>query len=250
MTGTIVAAALALGAVIGSFLNVVIHRLPRGESVVFPRSHCPRCGVPIAPRDNVPIVSYLALRGRCRHCGAVIPPRYVIVEGAAALLFAALAWRIGPTPAAVRDAVFGCALLVVFFTDLERGLIPNAVTYPGIVAGVAFAAWSGSVLSSLAAAAASGGLFLVIAIVSRGGMGGGDIKLAAMIGAFLGAAGAAVAIFVGVALGAAAGAVLMALRLRTRKQTMPFGPALAAGAMIAMFASGAIVRWYLATMIR
>lgn len=237
--------ALVVGAVLGSFLNVLIHRLPRGESIVAPRSHCPRCGTPIAPWDNVPVVSYLALRGRCRHCGAAISPRYPIVELAAALLLASLVWRFGATLAAARFAVLGCALIVVFFTDLEQGLIPNAVTYPGIVAGVLFGALSGALVSSVLAAAGAGAVFLLIAIASRGGMGGGDIKLAAMIGAFLGAPAVIVALFLAVALGASAGGVLVALGLRTRKQTIPFGPALAAGALIALFASDAIVRWYL-----
>ncbi len=239
------AAAFVLGAILGSFLNVLIHRLPQRESIAFPGSHCPRCDAPIAPWDNVPIVSYLVLRGRCRHCRAPIPARYVIVEAGAGALLAVLVWRFGLTLAAVRYAVLGLALLVIFFTDLECGVIPNAVTYPGIVLGVLFGALTGTLVSSLLAAVAAGAVFLVIAVASGGGMGGGDIKLAAMIGAFLGAPAVIVALFMGVALGAVAGVVLIALRLRTRKQTIPFGPALAAGAMIAVFASDAIVRWYL-----
>jgi leader peptidase (prepilin peptidase)/N-methyltransferase len=242
---TVAVAAFIVGAVLGSFLNVLIHRLPRGESVVIPGSRCPHCGAPIAPWDNLPVVSYVVLRGRCRHCGAPISPRYVIVEAAAGLLLAGLAWRFGVTLEAVRYAVLGLALLVVFFTDLEHGLIPNAVTYPGIVAGIVFGAASGAWVPSLLAAAGAGGVFLLIALLSRGGMGGGDIKLAAMIGAFLGTPAVIVALFLAVALGAAAGLVLMALRLRTRKQTIPFGPALAAGALIAVFTSDAIVRWYM-----
>lgn len=245
LTGIVEAAAFVLGAVLGSFLNVLIHRLPRGESIVLPASHCPHCQAPIAPWDNLPLISYVLLRGRCRHCGSPIAIRYVLVEAAAGALLASLVWRFGVTPAMARYAVLGFALLIVFFTDLERGLIPNAVTYPGIVIGLLFGALSGALLPSLLAAVGASGVFLLIAIVSRGGLGGGDIKLAAMIGAFLGAPGVIVALFLAVALGAFAALVLLALRLRTRRQTIPFGPAMAVGAIIAVFTSDALVRWYL-----
>ncbi len=238
-------AAFVLGAALGSFANVLIHRLPRRESVVVPSSHCPRCGAPIRPWDNVPVLSYLLLRGRCRYCLEPIAPRYLIVEIVAGALFAGLAAQYGVTLTAMRFAVLAFALVVVFFTDLEWNLVPNAVTYPGIAAGILLSAASGGLIPALLAAVGAGAVFLLIAVVSRGGMGGGDIKLAAMIGAFLGPAAAAVALFLAVAIGAGAGLVLIALRLRTRKDTMPFGPALAAGAMIAVFASNAILHWYL-----
>jgi len=242
-------AAFVVGIVLGSFANVLIHRLPRRESVVSPGSHCAQCGVPILPWDNLPVISYLLLRGRCRRCGAQISPRYLVVEVVVGLLFAGVAGRFGLSVEAGRFAAFALALVVVFFTDLEMGLIPNAVTYPGIGIGLVFAALSGTFVSAFVSAAGVGALFLLIAILSRGGMGGGDIKLATMIGAFLGAPGVIVAMFLAVALGALAGGVLMALRLRTRKHTIPFGPALAVGAMIAVFGSDAIVRWYLTRML-
>ncbi len=248
-TGIVGVAAFVLGAVLGSFLNVLIHRLPRGESIVAPGSRCPHCRVPIAPWDNLPLISYVLLRGRCRHCGRPIAVRYVLVEAAAGALLAGLVWRFGVTLAMARDAVLGLSLLVVFFTDLERGLVPNAVTYPGILIGLLFGALSGTLVPSLLAAFGAGGVFLLIALLSRGGMGGGDIKLAAMIGAFLGAPGVIVALFLAVTLGALTGVALIALRLRTRKQTMPFGPAMAVGAIVAVFASDAIVRWYVTRML-
>ncbi len=161
---------------------------------------------------------------------------------------AGVVWRFGLSLAALRYGVLAFALLVVFFTDLEHQIIPNAVTYPGIVAGVALSAASGQLGPSLIAAAAAGMVFLLLGIVSRGGMGGGDIKLAAMIGAFLGTPAVIVALFLAVALGAAVGLVLLALRLRSRKDMIPFGPAMAAGAMIAVFGSNAIVQWYLSRM--
>jgi leader peptidase (prepilin peptidase) / N-methyltransferase len=158
---------------------------------------------------------------------------------------AGLVWRFGLSATTLRYAVLAFALLVVCFTDLEHHIIPNAITYPGILAGLGLSALDGQAIASVIAAAVAGAVFLFIGIVSRGGMGGGDIKLAAMIGAFLGAPAVIVALFLAVALGAAAGIVLLALRLRSRKDLIPFGPAMATGAMIAVFASNAIVRWYL-----
>ncbi|HEV2440261.1 MAG TPA: prepilin peptidase [bacterium] len=242
------AAAFVVGTVFGSFANVLIHRLPRRESIVAPGSRCPACGAPIRPWDNIPVVSYLLLRGRCRACGAPISPRYVIVELVTGGLMAGLVWRFGVSVTALRYGVLAFALLVVFFTDLEHQIIPNAVTYPGIVTGIILSAASGQLASSVTAAAAAGAVFLVLSIVSRGGMGGGDIKLAAMIGAFLGTPAVIVALFLAVALGAAAGLVLLALRLRSRKDMIPFGPAMAMGAIIAVFGSNAIVHWYLSRM--
>ncbi len=241
--------AFVVGAALGSFGNVLIHRLPRHESVVVPPSHCPHCGAPIHPRDNIPILSYLLLLGRCRHCGAPIALRYPIVEAVMGGLFAGLVWQYGVSLGALRFAVLTFALVVVFFTDLEWTVVPNAITYPGIVVGILLSAASGSLVPSLLAAAGAGAVFLLIAMLSRGGMGGGDIKLAAMIGAFLGSPAVIVALFLAVAIGAAGGLILIALRLRTRKDTMPFGPALAAGAMIAVFASHGILRWYLARLL-
>ena len=242
------AVAFVFGAVFGSFANVLIHRLPRRESIVSPGSRCPACGTPISPWHNIPIASYLVLRGRCRACRAPISPRYLIVEVATGALMAGLVWRFGFSLATLRYAVLAFALLVVFFTDLEHHMIPNAITYPGILTGIALSAAAGQLAAAAIAAAAAGAVFLLIGIVSRGGMGGGDIKLAAMIGAFLGAPAVIVALFLAVALGAAAGVVLLVLRLRTRKDMIPFGPAMAAGAMIAVFGSNAIMRWYLSRM--
>ncbi len=242
------AVAFVLGALFGSFANVLIHRLPRRQSIVAPASRCPACGTPIRPWDNIPIASYLLLHGRCRACRAAISARYPIVEIAMGGLMAAVVWRFGFSPAALRYGVLAFALLVVFFTDLECQIIPNAVTYPGILAGIVLSAWSGLLVPSIVASAAAGAVFLLLSIVSRGGMGGGDVKLAAMIGAFLGTPAAIVALFLSVALGGAAGLLLLALRIRSRKDMIPFGPAMAVGAMIAVFGSNAIVHWYLATM--
>lgn len=240
--------AFIVGAIFGSFANVLIYRLPRRESVVVPGSRCPSCGAPIRPWDNVPIVSYLVLRGRCRACGARISPRYPIVELATASLMTGIVWRFGVSLAALRYGVLAFALLVIFFTDLEHQIIPNAVTYPGVLVGIALSAASGQAVTAVVAAAAAGLVFLILGIVSRGGMGGGDTKLAAMIGAFLGSPDVIVALFLAIAIGGLAGLLLLALRLRSRKDQIPFGPAMAAGAMIAVFGSNAIVRWYMSRM--
>ena len=243
------ALAFALGAVLGSFANVVIYRLPRRESVVSPGSHCPRCQMPIRAWDNIPILSYLVLRGRCRRCGAPISPRYLVVEVAGGVLLAGLVGRYGITLVTLRFAILTLALLIVFFIDLEWNVIPNVITYPGIVVGLIFGAVSGHWASFVLAAAGAGGAFLLVGELSRGGMGGGDVKLAAMIGAYLGVAGVVVALFLAVALGATVGLTLLALRLRTRKDMIPFGPALAVGAVTAVFEADAIVRWYFARML-
>lgn len=244
------AVAFIVGLVFGSFANVLIHRLPRHESIVFPGSRCPACGAPIRAWDNIPVVSFLVLRGRCRACRAAISSRYVVVELATGVLMAGVVWRFGLSLTALRYGVLVFALLVIFFTDLEHQIIPNAVTYPGTVVGLVLSGAVGELMPSLIAAAAAGLVFLIFGVVSRGGMGGGDVKLAAMIGAFLGTPAVIVALFLAVALGGGVGLVLLVLRLRRRKDMIPFGPAMAAGAIIAVFGSNAIINWYIATLLR
>jgi len=234
------------GTILGSFLNVVIYRLPRGESLVRPRSRCPNCGTPISAWDNIPIVSFLLLRGRCRSCGAPIAWRYPFVELAAGLLVLA-AWLRGGTWLEVATAAFLLlSLLAVFFIDLTHHIVPNAITYPGIVLGLIVAAAQGRFLDGILAAVGAGAFFLLVAIVSRGGMGGGDVKLAAMMGAFLGWPSIVVAMLIAFTSGAVVGVFLIAVRLRSRKDPIPFGPALAVGGMIALFFTTPIVHWYLA----
>lgn len=237
-----------LGTALGSFINVVIYRLPRGRSVVRPRSRCPHCQTPIQPRDNIPLLSFLVLRGRCRACRAPIGWRYPLVEAAAGLLLAALWVRFAPHrmwAPLTAGAVFSLMLLAIFVIDLDHQIVPNAITYPGLAAGVLFAIPQGRLVPSLLAAAGAGAFFLLIAMVSRGGMGGGDIKLAAMMGAFLGWPAIAVALLLAFTIGAAAGVLLMATKKRSRKDPIPFGPSLAAGGVAALFAAEAVLRWYL-----
>jgi leader peptidase (prepilin peptidase)/N-methyltransferase len=263
--------AALFGAVVGSFLNVVIHRLPAGESSVFPGSHCPRCGAPIRPRDNVPVLGWIALGGRCRDCRAPIDPRYPLVELANALLWAALALRFGFGFPLFAFAALCSALLAITLIDVDHWIIPDAITLPGIVAGLLasfFLPPRGSLIAeflrhrllldrlpgflassgfwdSLAAVLLGGGFFYLVAVVSRGGMGGGDIKLTAMMGAFLGLRDLGVAIFVGLIAGSAVGIALMIAGRKTRKDAIPFGPFLALGGICAVFWGRSLVTWYL-----
>lgn len=262
-----------VGAIIGSFLNVVIHRYPRGESLVSPPSHCPHCGTGIAPWHNVPLFSYLILGGRCRHCRGPISPRYPLVETANALLYLALALRFGIGAEALVWAVYCSAMIVITGIDLDHKIIPDVITLPGIVAGLATTFWlskkSGFVVlilsrwiapedfthllplaDSLLALLLGGGFFTTVAVVSerllgKQGMGGGDIKMAAMMGAFLGVEKLAVAVFIALLSGSLVGITLMALGRKSRKDIIPFGPFLALGAVTVVFFGEEILNWYL-----
>jgi len=234
-----------LGAMLGSFLNVVIHRLPRRESLIVPGSHCPHCGVPIRAWDNIPILSFLVLRGRCRVCRRPISPRYPLVEATAGVLVAASWVRMDSALTVAAAAAFSLILVAIFFIDLEHQIVPNALTYPGLLLGLILAVPQDRIGNALLTAAGAGAFFLLIAIISRGGMGGGDIKLAAMMGAFLGWPAVAVALLLAFTLGAVVGLLLMGLGRRSRKDPIPFGPALAVGAVLALFGAEDLIRWYL-----
>jgi len=243
---------VAVGAVVGSFLNVCIHRIPKQQSIVWPASHCPVCGTAIAPYDNIPVVSYFLLRGRCRHCSGRISLQYPAVEAANALGYGLILWRFGlGWPALVYAALFS-ALLVVAVIDLEHQIIPNVVTLPGIPLGLLCAStilpvgFPNSVIGGLL----GGGLLWGLAWASpylfgKEGMGGGDIKLLTMIGAFLGWKPTLLTILIGAVVGSAVGLTMMALKLLRRNQYVPFGPFLALGAMTSLFFHEAIWAWYL-----
>ncbi len=234
----------AAGAILGSFANVVIHRLPRGESIVVPGSRCPQCGTPIRPWDNVPVASFLLLRGRCRRCGGRIAWRYPLVELVTAVLVVAVGVRFKEALPFISALTLVFLLIVITFIDLDHQLILNRVTYPGIAVGFLLSALSGRALTAGLAGLGAAGLILTIVVLSRGGMGGGDVKLAALMGVFLGWPSTAVALFLAFLGGGIVGLVLLALRLRGRKDAIPFGPALAAGTVAALFWGDAIARWY------
>ena len=326
---------MILAAVLGSFLNVCISRLPRGESIVLPASHCPGCRAPIRAVDNIPLLSYLVLRGRCRACGVTIPWRYPLVEALAIALGALVLWQLGPTWDGLRAFLLCLAMIATAFTDLETRRIPDRITLPGVVlacilapeglsrgsAGAALgaigfalvrtararraaargdatpvdpddevdpeerrrldiywaaawgalfgrqlavvdlatlttAAWplAGRVLSQVdlvvAGCLVTGGLFYLVAWVShavlgRTGLGGGDIKLAGLIGAALGAGGGLVAAFAGIMLGGVAATALLVSGRRQFGEYLPFGPFLAVGGVVAALWGRPLLEWYL-----
>ena len=240
------------GALIGSFLNVCIFRLPAGQSIVAPASRCPACGTPVRHRDNVPIISYLLLRGRCRACGSAISPRYPAVEALTGLLFVLVLYRVGPLPVGAVYASFVAALIVISFIDLDHQIIPDVISLPGIVIGVLLSAfgYGPALIDSVVGVLVGGGLLYAVAIgyhalTGREGMGGGDIKLLAMIGAFLGWKNALVTLVLGSLGGALVGIALILVRGDDSKVPIPFGPFLALGALCALFFGDPLVRWYL-----
>ena len=239
---------LALGAVVGSFLNVVAARLPRGESVVTIPSHCLSCGSQIRWHDNVPILSFVWLRGRCRDCHTPIHWRYPAVEAVTAGLFALTVWQIGWKIDLIPVWLFLSALIAITAIDLEHQLIPDRITLPGIGVGflTALVTHRVSWIESLAGILAGGGILFAIIVLSGGGMGGGDMKLGAMIGAFLGWKLTLLGLLVAVILGGFLAVVLLAFRVRGRKDPVPFGPFLAVGAVVSLYWGEGILRWYLA----
>ena len=246
-----------LGCVFGSFLSVVAYRVPRGESFVGGRSRCPECAAQVAARDNVPVVSWLLLRGRCRTCGEPISGRYPLVELLTSVLFVSLALRFGLDWVLPAYLVFFASLIAITFIDLEHYIIPTRVLYPTLyIAGpllLLAAAGNGewdNLRRALIGAAAAWVFFLVLHLVSPRGMGFGDVRLSFLLGLFLGWLGGwhvFLGIFLGFALGSIVGVVLLVLRRRGRKDHIPFGPFLAAGAVIAVLFGSTIVSWYAPT---
>jgi len=236
-----------LGLILGSFISVVAHRVPLGESIVAPRSRCPNCKAQIAAYDNVPVLSYLALRGRCRHCSVRVPLTYPLLELglAAAFVGALLAFEDSAAEIAL-GAAFAVTLATITLTDLEHRIIPNKVLTASAAVGIAIVV-AGLPDEIAERAIAAGGAFLfllVVALAYPRGMGMGDVKLAAVMGLYLGRA-VAPALLIGFAAGAAFGIALIARHgSSARKRAVPFGPFLALGGIVALFAGDAIVDWY------
>jgi leader peptidase (prepilin peptidase)/N-methyltransferase len=278
----VLAFAFLVGIIIGSFLNVCIARLPAGESVVHPPSHCPRCKSAIKPYDNIPLLSYLLLRGRCRHCGLGIAWRYPGVEALTGVLYVAVVAWLGMSWWTGAALLFVAALVVVTFIDLDHQIIPDEISLPGIVIGfLAFTAlgpdpidsWAAEVLGTISGARwwqallpflaraidsllgillGGGTLWLVAALYERlrgiEGMGGGDIKLLAMIGAFLGWRAVLVTVMIGSLSGALVGSVRIWLGRAGSQVPIPFGPFLALGALAALLFGDGLIDWYLGLM--
>lgn len=250
MSGELLLALLAgvLGAMLGSFLNVCILRWPAEQSVVSPRSRCPGCGQLIAWYDNVPIVSWLLLRGRCRRCGTGISIQYPLVELGTALIWGYMAWRFGLSAETLSGAVFGTILLGIAMTDAREYIIPDEFSLGGLVVGIALSFLGGfaAVLQALAGAATG---FLLLwglgvagsKLAKKEAMGGGDIKMMAMVGAFVGWKG----VFLTVFLGAVTGTLVFGpLSLMGKEKLVPFGIFLAIGAAITWLAGPEIIAWY------
>jgi len=241
------------GMVIGSFLNVCIYRLPASRSIVRPRSQCPQCGHPIRVRDNIPVLSYLILRGRCRDCGVRIPLRYPMVEALSGAFAAMAVARFGFGGQAALMFALIAALLVITFIDLDHRIIPDVITLPGIPVGLVAGFGPGLLApaeSLIGILAGGGSLFLVAwgyqLITQREGMGGGDIKLLAMVGAFVGWKGVLFTIFVASLTGTLAGMALICRRRGDMKLAVPFGPFLAVGAIAYLFIGPELWSWYIA----
>ncbi|HTX29772.1 MAG TPA: prepilin peptidase [Solirubrobacteraceae bacterium] len=242
------AIAAVYGAIIGSFLNVVVYRLPRRESLVTPASRCPSCNAAIKPYDNVPVLGWLMLRGRCRACAAPISPRYPAVEA----LTAVLAVAVVLLRHSAHDIALGLVLVVVLMPvaliDLEHRIIPNKITLPAALAAVAIGAVTrpSGLPEQLIAGAAAGGFLLLFALAYPRGMGMGDVKLAAVLGLFLGRE-VGVALMVGVISATLVGAAIMTREgvAKGRKTAVPFGPFLAFGGVVALLAGAPLVHWYL-----
>lgn len=249
------------GALVGSFLNVCIGRIPDGESIVTPPSHCPKCKAPIAFYDNIPLFSWLILRGRCRSCSERISPRYFTVELMMGLLALALLHWFGLTFSFAISFIFVAALIVISFIDLDVRIVPDVISLPGIVLGLVFSAASyfffhdelgiiPTPLSSLIGILAGGGFLLATAwlyekFTGVEGMGGGDIKLLAMIGAFLGWPAIPVTLFIASLLGSLVGIACMLFTGAGRRLALPFAPFLCSGALSYLFFGQHLMQWYL-----
>ena len=243
---------IALGLAVGSFLTVCIHRLPRGESVVTPRSHCPACGRPLAWRDNVPLVGYLLRRGRCRACSAPISALYPAVELITPLLFLVLYRDLGWQPLLPARMVFACAMLVLGVVDLRHRILPNVITLPGTVLGLLLSVGlEPGPVDALAGAAVGAGILLVVAGVYYRvrrveGLGMGDVKMLAMIGAFLGWQAALLTLLMASLAGSLAGLAVVAAGRGDARYPLPLGSFLALAAFAATIVGDELIAWYAA----
>ena len=244
-------AAGALGAIVGSFLNVVIHRVPLHASIVWPSSACPHCKRELAWYENIPIASYLALRARCRTCKAPISIRYPFVEALTSLMFVLAWWAYGPGVLLASRVVFGCALIVLFAIDYEHQLLPHVITFSGVAAGLIFSVFTepGWVDSLLGIAVGAGTLYAVAFgwewLRHQEALGGGDPPMLAMIGAFLGWKMVLVTLMMGSLFGSVLGVALIAARRASMASKLPFGCFLAVGAALSATVGPQLLGWYL-----
>ncbi|MFC1908022.1 prepilin peptidase [Chloroflexota bacterium] len=244
-----------LGVAVGSFLNVVIDRLPTRQSLLHPASHCPVCQHRIFPRDLIPVLSYIWLQGRCRYCRAPIPRRVLWVELGTGLMFAFTYWYYGLSTELAITAFYGCIFIAIGVIDLEHKLILNKIVYPAVVVALIVSIllpqpeiislpWLGAV-NGIIGGAIGFVLLLIIALISRGGMGLGDVKMAALIGLVTGFPLVFVALFLGIVLGGLVAGILLLLKIKKRKEAIPFGPFLSLATITTLLWGSNILSWYL-----
>jgi leader peptidase (prepilin peptidase)/N-methyltransferase len=253
-SAVLTALAAGFGAMVGSFLNVCVYRLPLGKSVAWPASGCPRCGRLLSWYENIPVLSWVVLRGRCRTCAAPIGVRYPIIEAMTAVMFGAAWWYYGPSALLASRLVFGCALIVLFAIDLEHHLLPNAITLPGIVVGFVFSFFAEpGWMASLIGLIGGGGVLFGVAeayyrIRHEEGLGMGDVKMLAMVGAFLGWKLTLVTLMLASLSGSLIGLLLIVSGRGGMKYALPFGTFLALGAAAAATVGQQLLEWYLGRM--
>ena len=238
-------AVAAVGLLFGSFTNVLIARIPAGESIVTPHSHCPHCGHRLGVLDLVPVLSWLFLKGKCRYCQEAISIRYPAVELLTAALFMGVFLRWGISAYTLAGWALTVILVSSAFIDLDEGIIPDVITIPGVVLGLVVSFVTIGFFPALWGALAFGGVLFLVAVISKGGMGGGDVKLAAVIGAFTGLPGAGITLLLSSFFGAGFGIAFMLMGRAGRKTPVKFGPFLAVAAYTAYLFSNEIVAWYL-----
>lgn len=239
-----------LGLLIGSFLNVCIYRMPKDESIVSPPSHCGSCNHRLGPRDLVPVLSWVFLKGRCRYCGAAISPRYMLVELLTGGLFVFLGTHYGLSGELFFMLVFAALFVAIFFIDLDHSIIPDELVIAGFINTAAYLGWLHfveetpvSLLDHGLGFLIGGGLYLFLAIITKGGMGGGDIKLMAMLGLWLGTGGVLWVVLLSSNIGAVVSLLLMALKIKSRKDFIPFGPFIVVSALFVMLYQSQMTGW-------
>ena len=241
-----------LGLIVGSFSNVCIYRIPRNESIVYPASHCPKCRTTIRPIDNIPLLSYILLKGRCRNCKSKISIQYPVVEFLTGFIYLIIYLIYGLSIQTLIYIILSSALIIIAFIDLNEQIIPDVISLPGIVMGfiLSFLVPYISFINSALGVLFGGGIILIIGlcgsvIFKKEAMGGGDVKLAAMIGAFLGWRYIIISLFFGFFLGALAGIFLVLSKIKSREDMVPFGPFIVLGSLITLLWGEKILIWYL-----
>jgi len=240
-----------LGLIVGSFCNVCIYRIPKNESIIYPASHCPKCRTTIKPVDNIPLLSYALLKGRCRNCGSKISTQYPIVELLTGIIYLIIYLIYGLSIQSLVYIILSSALIIIAFIDLNEQIVPDVISLPGIGVGLILSFFVPylSFINSALGVVVGGGIILIIALVGsmifkKEAMGGGDVKLAAMIGAFLGWRYTIISLFLGFFLGALAGIFLILSKIKSKEEMVPFGPFIALGSLITLLWGEKIIAWY------